>query len=81
MYNNLVEVMACSFAFVFVLYSVVEKKKAIKIGSNSMHEKIIGQEIGICSLKEVARGIDIIIVGAGVVGAALAYTLGMVKLN
>jgi len=72
-------ILACSLAFVFVVYSFGEKKKT---GSSSMDVKSNGytktsSENGVCS-QEVVGETDIIIVGAGVAGAALAYTLGKV---
>lgn len=70
-------ILACSLAFVFVVYGFGEKKKT---GSSSMDVKSNGyaktsSENGICS-QEIVGETDIIIVGAGVAGAALAYTLG-----
>ncbi|XP_004485653.1 squalene monooxygenase SE1-like isoform X2 [Cicer arietinum] len=69
-----------SLVFVFVLYSSASKKKAkvseINNGcfnNNNISESEIGKNI--CP-QETSENIDIIIVGAGVAGAALAYTLG-----
>lgn len=77
------EILACSLAFVFVLYIVVEKKKAKEIDSSSTYLKTNGPKNGTCSslFQQVAGGTDIIIVGAGVAGSALAYTLGKVEYN
>ncbi|XP_061336398.1 squalene monooxygenase SE1-like [Gastrolobium bilobum] len=73
----LVGILACHLAFMFVLYSFAIKKKAT--GSGSIHLKSKGcakkSEDGIFSQKTTGNT-DIIIVGAGVAGAALAYTLG-----
>ncbi|XP_045825997.1 squalene monooxygenase SE1-like [Trifolium pratense] len=67
--------LASSLAFVFVLYGFgVKKKVSTESGSSSIDAKI-SSENGIC-LQEVEGETDIIIVGAGVAGAALAYTLG-----
>ncbi|XP_058735539.1 squalene monooxygenase SE2-like [Vicia villosa] len=71
---------ACILAVVFVLYSFAEKKKVTERGSGSTDVKSNGyaktsSENGICS-QEVEGETDIIVVGAGVAGAALAYTLG-----
>lgn len=77
-------ILACSLAFVFVLYSLAEKRKATGTGlsSSSIHVKSNGcaktSENGICP-QEASGGTDIIIVGAGVAGSALAYTLGKVQ--
>jgi squalene monooxygenase len=69
--------LASSLAFVFILYSFGEKKKNKVVEEGSSYAKI-SSENGICS-QEVEEGeTDIIIVGAGVAGAALAYTLGKV---
>ncbi|XP_039691012.1 squalene monooxygenase SE1 isoform X2 [Medicago truncatula] len=72
------EILACSLAFVFALYIVVEKKKAKEIDSSSTYLKTNGPKNGTCSslFQQAAGGTDIIIVGAGVAGSALAYTLG-----
>ncbi|CAI8618027.1 unnamed protein product [Vicia faba] len=73
--------LACILAFVFVLYSFAGKNKKVKErGSSSIDVKSSGyaktsSENGICS-QEVEGETDIIVVGAGVAGAALAYTLG-----
>lgn len=72
-------ILACSLAFVFVLYGFGEKKKT---DSSSMDVKSNGYaktslENGICS-QDIVGETDIIVVGAGVAGAALAYTLGKV---
>ncbi|XP_045826000.1 squalene monooxygenase SE1-like [Trifolium pratense] len=67
--------LASSLAFVFVLYSFGVKKKVTESGSSSIDDAKISSENGIC-LQEVEGETDIIIVGAGVAGAALAYTLG-----
>ncbi|CAJ2678270.1 unnamed protein product [Trifolium pratense] len=67
--------LASSLPFVFVLYSFGVKKKVTKSGSSSIDDAKISSENGIC-LQEVEGETDIIIVGAGVAGAALAYTLG-----
>lgn len=64
--------LACSLAFVFVFYSFAEKK--VKESGSSSNAKT-SSENGIWS-HEVEGETDIIIVGAGVAGAALAYTLG-----
>ncbi|XP_057416902.1 squalene monooxygenase SE1-like [Lotus japonicus] len=70
-------ILASSLAFVFVLYSFTEKRKATS--SSSLHLKSNGSaktsENGICP-QNGEGSTDIIIVGAGVAGAALAYTLG-----
>jgi len=73
--------MACSFAFLYVVYSFGAKKVT---DSSSIHVKSnecakTSSEGGICSSDEDAGSADIIIVGAGVAGAALAYTLGKVE--
>lgn len=73
---------ACILAVVFVLYSFAEKKKVTERGSGSTDVKSngyarISSENGICS-QEIEGETDIIVVGAGVAGAALAYTLGKV---
>ncbi|WJX52391.1 Squalene epoxidase 1 [Trifolium repens] len=65
--------LASSLAFVFILCSFGEKKKK-KVTESNEYAKI-SSENGICS-QEVEGETDIIIVGAGVAGAALAYTLG-----
>ncbi|GAU45323.1 hypothetical protein TSUD_84390 [Trifolium subterraneum] len=73
--------LASSLAFVFVLYSFGVKKKVTKSGLSSKDVKSnngyakLSSENGIC-LQEVEGETDIVIVGAGVAGAALAYTLG-----
>jgi squalene monooxygenase len=67
--------LASSLAFVFILYSFGEKKKK-KVTESNEYAKT-SSENGICS-QEVEGETDIIIVGAGVAGAALAYTLGKV---
>ena len=63
----------------FVVYSFSEKRKVTC--SSSIHVKSNGcaktSEIGLCP-QEAAGSTDVIIVGAGVAGAALAYTLGKV---
>lgn len=70
---------ACSLAFLFVLYSFAAKRNATS--SSLLHLKSNGSaktsENGICQQKGEGS-IDVIIVGAGVAGAALAYTLGKV---
>lgn len=70
-------IIASSLVLVFVLYGSAAKKKA----TGSIHAESNGctktSENGTCS-REVAGTTDIIIVGAGVAGAALAYTLGKV---
>jgi len=67
--------LACSLAFVFVVYSFGEKKKT---GSSSMDVKSNGYAKTSSENGEIVGETDIIIVGAGVAGAALAYTLGKV---
>lgn len=77
-------ILASSLAFVFVLYSFAKKRKATSTGSSSksIHVKSNGfaktSENGIYS-QEAEEATDIIIVGAGVAGSALAYTLGKVQ--
>ncbi|XP_027346187.1 squalene monooxygenase-like [Abrus precatorius] len=70
-------IMCCSMTFVFVVFSFGAKKKGQ--GSSSIHVKGNGyaktSENGTCP-QEGAESAEIIIVGAGVAGAALAYTLG-----
>lgn len=70
--------MACWLAFVYVVYSFGAKKgtdsSSIYVKSNEFAK---ASENGICS-HEAEGSTDIIIVGAGVAGAALAYTLGKV---
>ena len=71
---------ASSLVLVFVLYGSAAKKKKAK---GSIHAESNGcsktSENGI-SPQEVSGGsTDIIIVGAGVAGAALAFTLGKVQ--
>jgi len=72
--------MACSFAFLYFVYSFGSKKvtdsSSIHVESNKCEKK--SSENGISS-HEAAESSDIIIVGAGVAGAALAYTLGKVQ--
>ncbi|CAL5183284.1 unnamed protein product [Lathyrus oleraceus] len=61
----------CSLMFVFVVYGSASKKKindCVNINGASENGKLCSQEASEC--------IDIIIVGAGVAGSALAYTLG-----
>ncbi|XP_045815839.1 squalene monooxygenase SE1-like [Trifolium pratense] len=66
----------CSLLFVFVVYGSTSKKKTtgleindcVNISSATKNEKLFPQE--------TSESIDIIIVGAGVAGSALAYTLG-----
>ncbi|KAI4296496.1 hypothetical protein L6164_036449 [Bauhinia variegata] len=70
-------ILASTLAFVFALYSFVKKNKN---GRGSIHGKRSNgfskiSENELCP-PEVAGSTDIIIVGAGVAGAALAYTLG-----
>ena len=52
------EILACSLAFVFVLYIAVEKKKARKIDSSSSYLKTNGPKNRICSslMQEAAGG-------------------------
>ncbi|KAG5010488.1 hypothetical protein AAZX31_07G171000 [Glycine max] len=69
-------IMACSFAFLYVVYSFgakVTDSSSIHVKSNECAK--ISSENGICS-HEDAGSADIIIVGAGVAGSALACTLG-----
>lgn len=66
-------ILACSLALVFVVYSFAEKKKVTETGS-SENVKSSNQ----CAKTSENGEADIIIVGAGVAGAALAYTLGKV---
>ncbi|KAI4299214.1 hypothetical protein L6164_032694 [Bauhinia variegata] len=70
-------ILASALAFVFALNSFAEKKN--KNSKCSIHVKSNGfskiSEDGL-SPPEVPGSTDIIIVGAGVAGAALAYTLG-----
>lgn len=74
-------ILACSLALVFGLYRFAEKRKATN--PSSMHVKSSNgcakttSENGICP-QNGEGSTDIIIVGAGVAGAALAYTLGKV---
>jgi len=73
--------MACSFAFLYVVYSFgakVTDSSSIHVKSNECAK--ISSENGICS-HEDAGSADIIIVGAGVAGSALACTLGKVEVE
>ncbi|KAK7246664.1 hypothetical protein RIF29_41534 [Crotalaria pallida] len=73
-------VIASSLILVFVLFGSASKKKTI--GSIHAEESSNGcctktaSENGTCPPQVAAGTTDIIIVGAGVAGAALAYTLG-----
>jgi len=72
--------MACSFAFLYFVYSFGAKKVTDSslnhVKSNECKKK--SSENGTCS-HQAAESAEIIIVGAGVAGAALAYTLGKVQ--
>lgn len=72
--------MACSFAFFYFVYSFGARKvtnsSSIHVESNECEKK--SSENGRFS-HQAAESADIIIVGAGVAGAALAYTLGKVQ--
>ena len=64
-----------AYILVFVLYNFAEKKKAsgsMQVESNGFAK---ASENGTCS-REAEGSTEIIIIGAGVVGAALAYTRG-----
>ena len=72
--------MVSSFAFLYFVYIFGAKKvtdsSLVQVKSNECEKK--SSENGICS-HEAAESAEIIIVGAGVAGAALAYTLGKVQ--
>ncbi|XP_007047610.2 PREDICTED: squalene epoxidase 3 isoform X1 [Theobroma cacao] len=67
------------FVFLFILrHNNNSRKKKIEKGTRDFKiqtDAVSGTEIGECS-PENGSGTDVIIVGAGVAGAALAYTLG-----
>ena len=68
-----------AYILVFVLYNFAEKKKSS--GSMEVDSKEFekASENGTCP-QEAEGSAEIIIVGAGVAGAALAYTLGKVEI-
>lgn len=71
-----------SFGFIF-LYSQL-RRKTKKFKSNSKSERkddYIKTSIHVDRRSDQGNGTDIIIVGAGVAGSALAYTLGKVLLS
>jgi len=74
-------IIASSLVLVFVIYGSVSKRKA----KSSVHAESNGGSIIRTSPEngnhhqEISETTDVIIVGAGVAGAALAYTLGKVE--
>jgi hypothetical protein len=60
-----------SLLFVFVVYGL-EINDCVNISSATENEKLFPQELA-------SESIDIIIVGTGVAGSALVYTLGKVS--
>lgn len=73
-------IIASSLVLVFVVYGSVAKIKKKKANGSESNGCIINtSENGKCPQEASAANVDIIIVGAGVAGAALAYTLGKVE--
>lgn len=77
-------VLASCLVLVFVLFSFAEKKRKKKkaLCSKWVRSNWVAKisENGKCQTEDDAGSAEIIIVGAGVAGAALAYTLGKVKM-
>lgn len=71
-----------AFTFLYILRQNNKNKKKIKDKTTfkAQNNTILGRHDfnGECSPEKIGSGSDIIIVGAGVAGAALAYTLGKV---
>lgn len=80
-YQNIFGAVIASLLGFAFLYRLRGKKKARALVKTDQNGNCLkSSENGICEAK-ISTSTDIIIVGAGVVGSALAYTLGKVKFS